>query len=389
MRSLAEFASFVREEHLEEYAVAELKLLDTKTIPLMKLFAHLTADQLKEMTVMSLGQFLNGFEKGTAFEKATESLRKWNANEIPGVSKDSIHPSDLVFVYYVQKVSLLNFLPLFSSDPYEIIHIVAELEDYYSQIQDNSIQLLFKLQKEAEDNLIKKTKELERSNDDLQRFASVSSHDLKEPLRKIQTFADLLADTYKDSANEETKSYTNRILISCARMERAIDDLLLYSKVDAKKETFVKVDLKKLIKEIIDDYEVTIKQKDAKIVVEDLPEIFAAPSEMRQLFQNLISNALKFNKPNIPSIIRISSKLEENKNKISIKDNGIGFDEKYTAKIFEVFQRLHSKDQYEGSGIGLSICKKIVEKHQGKITVESKPNEGATFSISLPIIIKE
>ncbi len=564
MRSLAEFAAFVREEHLEEYVVAELKLMDTQTIPLAKLFEHLTADQLKEMTViavsqfqngyvreehleenviaelklvdtkaisltklfehltadqlkkmtvLAIGQFLTSFEKGAAYEEASESLRKWDADEIPGVPKDSIDPADLVLGYYVQKVSLLNFLPLFTSDPYEIIHIVAELEDYYTQVQANSIQLLFRLQKEAEanarlrvnqlneaqklamigsydweigtqnttcspemyrifgldvkdktitlaglsvhyhdedrdrvnaaiktamdtltlydceyrlkepdgkvkfvhskgkiiigsdekpfrlvgtiqdvtaqkksqENLIQKTKELKRSNDDLQRFASVSSHDLKEPLRKIQTFADLLAEEYKGSANEETKSYTDRILTSCVRMERAIDDLLLYSRMGIQQEPFVKVDLKKLINEISDDYEVTIKQKHAKIVVENLPEIFAAPSEMRQLFQNLISNALKFNKPNTPPIIRISSKLEENKNEISIKDNGMGFDEKYTSQIFEVFQRLHSKDQYEGSGIGLSICKKIVEKYQGKITVESKLNEGTIFIITLPI----
>ncbi len=133
-------------------------------------------------------------------------------------------------------------------------------------------------------------------------------------------------------------------------------------------------------------YEVSIKQKNAQINFENLPVIDAAPSEMRQLFQNLFGNALKFNKVNVAPVITVTSEqLDSNKIQLFVKDNGIGFDEKYTHKIFEVFQRLHSKDQYEGSGIGLSICKKIVENHHGELTVKSKLGEGSTFIITLPI----
>ncbi|MGE5223200.1 MAG: sensor histidine kinase, partial [Omnitrophica WOR_2 bacterium] len=233
--------------------------------------------------------------------------------------------------------------------------------------------------------------ELEHKNQDLQDFAYIASHDLQEPLRKIQAFGERLKTKYGEILAAEGQDYLQRMQSAAARMQTMINDLLAYSRVTTRAQAFKQVDLNRITTEVLADLETRITETSGRVEVEPLPEIQAEPTQMRQLMQNLIGNALKFHQPDIPPLIRISSKTISNDRysgngriQITVEDNGIGFDEKYLNQIFQPFHRLHSRSEYEGSGIGLSICRKIVEHHGGRITARSQPGHGSTFIIILP-----
>lgn len=231
--------------------------------------------------------------------------------------------------------------------------------------------------------------ELERSNKELQDFAYVASHDLQEPLRKIQAFGNLLDEEYGDKL-DEGKDYLERMRSAASRMSVLITDLLAFSRVSSKARPFVDVDLQTIAEEVVADLETRIKDTDGVVKINKLPTIKGDPVQMRQLFQNLIGNALKFHKEGVPPVVTVSSLAgKDNGGKIKhhslvVKDNGIGFDEKYLDRIFSVFQRLHNKDSYEGTGIGLAVCRKIVERHGGTISATSKSGKGSTFRVTIP-----
>lgn len=227
--------------------------------------------------------------------------------------------------------------------------------------------------------------ELQRSNKELEEFAYVSSHDLQEPLRKIQAFSDLLVDEYSQKLGDG-EEYLSRIQASAARMSTLIEDLLAFSRVTTKQAVTKEIDLNAIIADATTDLDNRIKRENGTIVVKTkLPTVFADETHMRQLFQNLISNGLKFHAADRAPIVEISHESNEDVHKIFIKDNGIGIDEKYKEKIFAVFQRLHAKHTFDGTGIGLAVCKKIVERYGGTIEVESQLDQGTTFIISLPV----
>jgi len=237
---------------------------------------------------------------------------------------------------------------------------------------------------------------LELSNHDLQQFASVASHDLQEPLRKIQIFSNAIIEKHDSELSPSSRQFVNKILSSAQRMNVLIMDILNYSKLSATGNKFESTDLNKLLAELLEDMELTIQEKRARIIVDHLPRLEINPGQMRQCFQNLLSNAMKFAKDGESPVINITTvhgvdnlaRREEYFGKfchIRVKDNGIGFDEKYAKTIFNLFEKLHAKDQYEGTGIGLAIAKKIVEKHNGHITVKSKPGVGSEFIVSLPV----
>lgn len=238
--------------------------------------------------------------------------------------------------------------------------------------------------------------ELERSNAELEQFAYIASHDLQEPLRKIQAFGDRLRNRYRAELPDGGKEYVDRMHSSAARMRRLIDDLLNYSRVTTTARPFQRVDLSELAREVVGDLEERIEQAGATVDVGELPEIDADPSQMRQLFQNLMVNAVKFQRPDVPPVVEIRGEpiLERLPGsgdepvpacRITVRDNGIGFDEKYLDRIFQVFQRLHGREEYEGTGVGLAICRKIVERHGGTITARSRVGEGTTFVVTLPV----
>ncbi|WP_187261891.1 sensor histidine kinase [Pontibacter beigongshangensis] len=250
-------------------------------------------------------------------------------------------------------------------------------------------------QKLNEERLRRYAAELERSNRELQDFAYVSSHDLQEPLRKIQAFGDRLKTKDYEKLSEQGKDYVDRMLNAASRMQNLINDLLNFSRVTSKQKSFVKVSLDKILTEVISDLEVTIEKTGAEIIRSPLPEIEAEPTQMRQLFQNLLSNSIKFRKEDESPIINIYARhLQRTAHltatpgdevaEIYVEDNGIGFDEKYLDRIFNIFQRLEGQ-KFEGSGIGLAVCRKIAIRHGGDITATSQPGVGTRFIITLAI----
>jgi PAS domain S-box-containing protein len=237
---------------------------------------------------------------------------------------------------------------------------------------------------------------LEVSNHDLQQFASVASHDLQEPVRKILIFSHLLRENL-NTLSSESRTYIEKIIESSTRMKRLIIDILSYSRLSANEIGIEEVNLNDLTRELIEDYELQVEEKNAKIIVGNLPLVHGNKGQLRQVFQNIISNALKFAKAGVQPIITISGKRIATKSfdstedaegdfaLITFEDNGIGFDEIYLSKVFALFDRLNSKDKYEGTGIGMSIAKKIIDKHNGLITASSKEGAGANFKIILPL----
>jgi PAS domain S-box-containing protein len=227
---------------------------------------------------------------------------------------------------------------------------------------------------------------LQESNQALQDFASIASHDMQEPLRKVQSFGNMLKKKYGDTLGEGGKDYLERMLNATDRMGSLLTSLLDYSRVSSRAEPFREVKLSAIIRDVLDDLEVRIRSTGGEVRVGDLPTIEADPTQMRQLFQNLIANALKFHKEGDPPVVKVRcSSKGAGKCEISVEDNGIGFDERYIERIFAPFQRLHGRSsQYEGTGMGLAICKKIVERHGGAITARSSPGEGSVFITSLP-----
>ncbi|OQP56632.1 sensor histidine kinase [Niastella populi] len=259
--------------------------------------------------------------------------------------------------------------------------------------QINSL-LEFKVEERTRD-LLQLNKDLENRNAELAQYAYLASHDLQEPLRKIITFIKIIEEKYLKNI-PEAKTEMSKVITSSERMRNLINALLSYSKLSAV-SLFTPVNVNEVVKDALADLELTIKEKQALIDVTHLPEIEAIPGQMRQMFQNLLSNALKFSKTGVRPQINIcheavnelSLEAAPDKNgkfiRIHITDNGIGLDESYIDKIFVIFQRLHGKAQYEGTGIGLAIVKKIVEKHNGIIGVKSREGEGSTFTIVLPV----
>ncbi len=256
----------------------------------------------------------------------------------------------------------------------EIIGVIGMISDVTQRKQD-------------EEELRSATTRLEQSNRELQDFAFVASHDLQEPLRKIQAFGDRLKTKYGPTMEVTALDYLERMQGAAARMQILIHDLLTFSRITSKTKPFESVDLDEITRAVLSDLEIRIEQTGATVDINPLPVIDADPTQMRQLIQNLLSNALKFQKPNVKPHIRISAERVNSRAdfcEITIKDNGIGFEPKYADRIFTLFQRLHGRSEYEGTGVGLAVCRRIVERHGGQITAHSIPEEGAQFTISIP-----
>jgi signal transduction histidine kinase len=241
------------------------------------------------------------------------------------------------------------------------------------------------------DHLREYTRKLEASNRELQDFAYVASHDLQEPLRKIETFGDRLKNKYADDLPDNANVYIERMQNATGRMRLLINDLLNYSRVTTKAKPFVELDMNSVVEGVLSDLQIRIEEVGATVEYEDLHVIEADATQMRQLIQNLIGNALKFQRPDVAPIVTVSTRLIEgdfmagipDMVELSIADNGIGFNNKYKDQIFTIFQRLHGRNEYEGTGIGLATCRKIVERHGGIIDANGIEGEGATFTATL------
>jgi PAS domain S-box-containing protein len=230
---------------------------------------------------------------------------------------------------------------------------------------------------------------LKQSNRELEDFAYIASHDLQEPLRKVVAFGGRLRERYEEALDEKGRDYLDRMLRASERMQQLINDLLRLSRVTTKARPFGPVDLHGVAVGVLSDLEEHISRTGAEVQLGDLPRVQADAVQMRQLLQNLLTNALKFHRRGVRPRVKIGATIEDGHAVVTVADNGIGFDEKYADRIFRPFQRLHGRGQYEGSGMGLSICKKILERHGGRITARSRPGEGATFFVQMSLAREE
>lgn len=274
-----------------------------------------------------------------------------------------------------------------------VIERTAELDVANKQLSvelEERQKTLFQLRR-RETELKKMLVLVERSNRELESFAYITSHDLQEPLRKIQAFSDRLTRRYSENLDEEGVGFISRMSAAANRMQLMINDLLSYSRLTTQAGEFKPVDLNQIAADVLSDLEVRLEETGGQVIIDPLPTIFADSSQMRQLLMNLINNGIKFHRPDVPPAVHVKSRPvagttpggSDNKIEMTVEDNGIGFDEKYLDRIFLPFQRLHGHDIYEGSGIGLAICRKIAERHGGSITAKSTPNEGSCFIITL------
>ncbi len=297
-----------------------------------------------------------------------------------GVVNDIMVSSRIYASIYIAEYS---FLFIILSMAYTLLTKFTGLQTEFEELNQNLEQKI----EERTGEIIKLNKELKRSNTELEEFAFIASHDLQEPLRKINSYCERLLYKYQTVIDGKGSEYMEKMQNAAVRMQALINDLLTYSRVTTHAEPYTSVDLFQIVKEVLTDLEVQIEKTAGSVELSLLPVINADPTQMRQLFQNLIGNSLKFHKPGEPPAVKIyaAEEVPDGYCSIVIEDNGIGIDEIYYDKIFGVFQRLHGKSEYEGSGIGLAVCKKIAEKHVGTIRVESKPGVGTKFIVNLPL----
>ena len=274
--------------------------------------------------------------------------------------------------------------------------VIFKIDEHGEVVQILGAALDISKRKEMERTLIQNAHQLEQSNASLEEFAYVASHDLKEPLRKISTFGDRMLQTQQGKLSEDGSIYLKKIVDASQRMQTMINDLLSISMISGDK-SFQPYSLKQVLDEVMQTLEYKIEHSNAVIKADELPEAQIIPSQFRQLFQNLLSNSLKFHRPDVQPVITIRHKLVEPYevqhlqlakaacyHRLQFIDNGIGFEDEYAGKIFAIFQRLHGRSEYEGTGIGLAICKKIVEHHGGAIYAYAESDAGATFVIVFP-----
>jgi len=229
---------------------------------------------------------------------------------------------------------------------------------------------------------------LEHSNQELEEFAYVASHDLQEPLRKVSAFSSLLLQECAEAVSADGREYLDHIQGAVKRMQALINDLLQLSRITTRAKAFASVDLNAVLREALEDLESRLRDSRGTVTVEPLPTLDADATQLRQLFQNLIANALKFQKPGESPVVRVWAQEvapDTNRVVIGVEDQGIGFEPRFAERIFGLFQRLHGRQQYEGTGIGLAVCRRIVERHGGAIVAEGRPGDGATFRVELPL----
>lgn len=295
--------------------------------------------------------------------------------------------NQMTLEYYWHQVSIT---PTNGSVPGQEFHIGFIVDIHAQKVYEETLKdniELKEIQQQLKENQLRLenyNNELNRSNQELQQFAYVASHDLQEPVRKILFYSNYLLNNNKGIDTRSVK-YLSNIHDSSKRMRSLIQDLLSFSIINKAAINFQSVNLNEILDDVLQDLEMAVSQKKAIIEITPLPDIYGDASMMRQLFSNLIGNSLKFSKDNSPPVITISNRKNNKVVEITVKDNGIGFDEKYIPQIFSLFKRLHNRESYDGTGLGLAICRKIVELHSGTIWATGMENAGASFHFSLPL----
>jgi PAS domain S-box-containing protein len=325
-------------------------------------FEHLTGRSSEDVIGRHLDLLFPEETRNKSLEQIlkTSTGERWEAAEIPVLNIDgTVH------------TVLWNSATIFKEESGEVISTIAQGHDITER-------------KKAEEALKKYAVNLKQSNEDLERFAYVSSHDLQEPLRNVVTFTQLLQKKYGGQLGTEADEYIQFVVDAGKRMQALIRDLLEFSRITTKGSNLEKTDSEAVLQDTLMNLKVRIERCNASITHDPLPQVMADASQLRQVFQNLIGNAVKFRKRDAPAVVFVSAHRLDGMVQFSVRDNGIGIEPEYFDKIFVIFQRLHSHGAYEGTGIGLALCKRIIERHGGKIWVESEVGQGSTFSFTLP-----
>lgn len=394
---LPEFATFIIQNHKDAFLAFSRKMLRDVDIPLLRRMSTEEGDTLADKSNMELLLSLSQRNPAQHIEKAID---RWRSEQFPRVKRNHFVVDDVTGIGHARKLSFLEFLPAYTNEPKKIIAICAEMDgyilEYTSSTLHNFVGIIDDRIHEYVEHLERRTRELQESNASLEEFAYAASHDLKEPLRKISIFIKMLGDSMESPSDKENIWY-GRITDAADRMRKLIDALLSLSLLskDAVPEVCS-------LQQLLDDATLLLESKigevGAVVSSSNLPEARVIPSQFGLLFQNLLSNSLKFTSEGVKPFVSISHRFlkadeahklyilpKKEALEISFADNGIGFDNAHSEKIFAVFQRLHNKDQYEGTGIGLSICRRIVKNHDGVIVASGEPGEGAVFKVVIPV----
>lgn len=327
--------------------------------------------------------------------RATEELFGYSESDLVGKSLDMIfHPDNSYFSgppfqALVQKGSVQNIELRFRSRVGSTIPVLFSSSVMFNkkgQMQGLvCVALDITERKRMEEELLRKTGELERSNEELEHFAYVASHDLQEPLRMVSSYLNLISRRYRDRLDSDADEFISFAVDGSERMRRMINDLLVYSRAGTRKKEPGPVSVESVLRQSLSNLEVAIKDSGAEVTHDPLPEVMGDELQLVQLFQNLIGNAIKFAREGERPMVHVSARQGRGSWTFSIKDNGIGIEPEYLDRIFQIFQRLHEVGKYPGTGIGLAVCKKIAERHGGQIWVESAPGQGTTFFFTIPI----
>lgn len=318
----------------------------------------------------------------------TSLLQSSTANDTATVTAQARLRSKVDGAFYWHQVSLTPF----TNDKEELMYWIGTIVDIHAQkvveetLQDNiELKQAKQTLEENRHELERYIKEVNRSNQELQQFAYIASHDLQEPVRKLLFYSDYLLSQYESALGEKGTSYIKSMQSASQRMRSLIQDILTFSQINKEELKFQPVDLNQVAKDVLQDFEMVIEEKGATIETDKLPTVNGDQRMMRQLLCNIIGNSLKYSRPAVQPHIHITSKELSGSLEISFADNGIGFDNQYLPQIFGLFQRLHTRDKYEGTGLGLAICRKIMDIHGGTIDAEGKEGEGARFFVTLPV----
>lgn len=386
------------DEILQTTVTEVQKLLYADRVLILRLLVDNSIVVVKEAVVPGLPVVLNTNINDPCFSKQyVEKYSQGRISAIANIEKSEIKPCHVKFLQqFGVKANLV--VPILLPDGIWgllIAHQCANPREWTSWETELLRQLADQIgiaisQAKLLEQETRQRQELARSNEELQQFAFIASHDLQEPLRKIKAFGDRLQVTCHEALSPQGLDYLQRMQNAAGRMQTLIEDLLNLSRITTRAQPFIAVNLTQIVEEVLSDLEIRIQQTQANIEIGELPTIDADPLQIRQLLQNLIGNALKFHRHSVPPVVNISSQELETEEdlrwcEIIVKDNGIGFDEKYLDRIFNVFQRLHGRSEYEGTGMGLAICRKIVERHRGSITAQSETGKGTSFIVTLPL----
>ncbi|HET8963697.1 MAG TPA: ATP-binding protein [Chitinophagales bacterium] len=369
VKNINGFLEYIKNGHLEEIIEqSQTMLIDAVS------FLKFNPAGIKTIAISSIDALFefNGVKKGPYFHESNFDLNK----------RIAVNECCRILVEITQKKLLIQSITDFTSSAEEAVNIMTELENFYSVRQADSVKFIFDDYKNLELELKEQEKETIKIAKESQHFAYAASHDLQEPLRMITSYLQIVSSRYADKLDPEGVEFIGYALDGSSRMKNLINGLLEFSRLNNI------TDLKKMntnatLSSVLETLSFHIKESNAEIKSDDLPEITADPNLITKLFQHLISNAIKF-KNTDPLKIKISVEKLDSAYRFAIQDNGIGIQKEYFEKIFVIFQRLHSKNKYPGTGIGLALCKKIVEQHGGTMWVESELDKGTTFYFTIP-----